>query len=83
MTQVIDSALVGYEKPDPRIFAAALERTGADPDRTLHIGDLYHADVVGARTAGIHALLLDPYGDWTLDVYDDGVSRGTVDVTVP
>jgi putative hydrolase of the HAD superfamily len=67
MTHVIDSALVGYEKPDARIFAAALERAGADANRTLHIGDLYHADVLGARGAGIRALLLDPYGDWTLD----------------
>ncbi len=66
-TLVIDSALVGFEKPDPRIFAAALERAGADPNRTLHIGDLYHADVLGARAAGIRGLLLDPYGDWTLD----------------
>jgi HAD superfamily hydrolase (TIGR01509 family) len=67
MTLVIDSALVGFEKPDPRIFAAALERSGADATRTLHIGDLYHADVLGARGAGIRGLLLDPYGDWTLD----------------
>ena len=67
MTHVVDSALVGYEKPDPRIFTAAVERAGADPARTLHIGDLYHADVLGARSAGIRALLLDPYGDWTLD----------------
>jgi HAD superfamily hydrolase (TIGR01509 family) len=67
MSLVVDSALVGFEKPDPRIFAAALERTGADAARTLHIGDLYHADVLGARGAGVRALLLDPYGDWTLD----------------
>lgn len=70
MTHVIDSALVGYEKPDPRIFAAAVERSGADPARVLHIGDLYHADVLGARSAGIKALMLDPYGDWTLDDVD-------------
>ena len=61
---VVDSALVGYEKPDPRIFEHALRLTGARADRTLHVGDLYHADVSGARSAGIHALLLDPYGDW-------------------
>ena len=61
---VIDSAEVGVEKPDPRIFDIALARCGADPRRTLHIGDLYHADVAGARGAGLHALLLDPYGDW-------------------
>ena len=64
MDFVIDSAEVGVEKPDPRIFAIALARCGADPRRTLYVGDLYHADVVGARSAGLHALLLDPYGDW-------------------
>ena len=62
---VIDSAIVGYEKPDPRIFEHGLRQTGARPERTLHVGDLYHADVTGARAAGIHAVLLDPYGDWT------------------
>jgi len=62
---VVDSAVVGYEKPDPRIFEHALSRVGADPATTLHVGDLYDADVVGARGAGLHALLLDPFGDWT------------------
>ncbi len=63
---VIDSALVGYEKPDPRIFTRALELSGAHAARTVHVGDIYHADVLGARAAGIHALLLDPYGDWSI-----------------
>ena len=62
---VIDSAIVGCEKPDRRIFEHALRQSGARPERTLHVGDLYHADVTGARAAGIHALLLDPYDDWT------------------
>jgi putative hydrolase of the HAD superfamily len=61
---VFDSHYVGFEKPDPRIFAHALEVSGADPERTLHVGDMYAADVVGARAAGVHALLLDPFGDW-------------------
>lgn len=61
---VIDSAEVGVEKPDPRIFEIAIDRGGATPQRTLYVGDLYHADVIGARRAGLHALLLDPYGDW-------------------
>ncbi len=67
---VVDSAIAGYEKPDPRIFAHALERAGASAERTLHIGDIYHADVLGARGAGIHALLLDPYSDWPIDTLD-------------
>jgi putative hydrolase of the HAD superfamily len=61
---VIDSHVVGFEKPDPRIFHAALAEARAHPERVLHVGDLYAADVVGARAAGLHALLLDPYGDW-------------------
>ena len=61
---VLDSHIVGHEKPDPRIFEKALEICDADPARTVHVGDLYAADVVGARAAGVHAVLLDPFGDW-------------------
>jgi putative hydrolase of the HAD superfamily len=61
---VVDSFVVGVEKPDPRIFGHALARLGADPSRTLHVGDMVYADVVGARRAGIHAVLLDPFSDW-------------------
>jgi putative hydrolase of the HAD superfamily len=61
---VVDSTLVGFSKPDPRIFRHALAASGAHPSRVLHVGDMYHADVVGARQAGLHALLLDPFDDW-------------------
>jgi HAD superfamily hydrolase (TIGR01509 family) len=61
---VVDSARVGYEKPDPRIFQHALRVSGAEPETTLHVGDLYDADVRGARAAGIHPALLDPFDDW-------------------
>jgi len=61
---VFDSHVVGFEKPDPRLFVHALEQTGARPETTLHIGDLYTADVEGGRAAGIHTALVDPYDDW-------------------
>jgi putative hydrolase of the HAD superfamily len=61
---VVDSAVVGAEKPDPAIFRYALDLAGTEPDRTLHVGDLFSVDVLGARAAGLHAVLLDPYGDW-------------------
>ncbi len=61
---LIDSTVVGFEKPDPRIFEVALETIGARAERTVHVGDLYAADVVGARAAGVHAVLLDPWADW-------------------
>lgn len=62
--KIIDSHVVGFEKPDPRLFHHALEISGADPESTVHIGDLYHVDVIGARSAGLYAILLDPFGDW-------------------
>ncbi|MDX2193488.1 MAG: HAD family hydrolase [Gemmatimonadales bacterium] len=59
---VIDSALVGVEKPDPAIFSPALDALGADPATTLYVGDLYEVDVVGARAAGLDVVLVDPLG---------------------
>lgn len=56
---LIDSFEEGVEKPDPRLFQIALSRTGARADRTLHVGDMYHVDVVGARAAGLSAVLFD------------------------
>jgi putative hydrolase of the HAD superfamily len=59
---VVDSGTVGVEKPDPRIFALALERMGAAPEDAVYVGDIYEIDVIGARAAGMRALLLDPLG---------------------
>ena len=59
---LVDSCEEGVEKPDPRLFQIGLERIGGRRETTLHVGDLYHVDVVGARTAGLRAVLLDPHG---------------------
>jgi putative hydrolase of the HAD superfamily len=59
---MLDSHLEGVEKPDPRLFEIALERAGARADSTLHVGDFYWIDVMGARAAGLKAALLDPAG---------------------
>ncbi len=59
---VIDSGLVGVEKPDPRIFQFALDRFGVAPGRALHVGDMYATDVLGARAAGLRVVLVDPHG---------------------
>ena len=59
---VLDSHEHGVEKPDPRFFQLALERSRARAETTVHVGDLYHVDVVGARAAGIHGVLLDEAG---------------------
>ncbi|MEO8500523.1 MAG: HAD hydrolase-like protein, partial [Vicinamibacteria bacterium] len=55
-----DSYVEKVEKPDPRFFEIALERSGSTRATTVHVGDFYEIDVVGARRAGLEAILLDP-----------------------
>jgi putative hydrolase of the HAD superfamily len=55
---VVDSTVVGVAKPDPRIFALALERLGGKPARALYVGDSHDKDVLGARSAGLHTAWL-------------------------
>ncbi len=64
---VIDSGLVGIQKPDPRIFHLACERAGVPPNMAAYVGDLPGVDVLGARRAGLIPVLLDP-GDSFTDV---------------
>ncbi len=59
---LFDSHEEGVEKPDPRLFRIALDRAGARAEATVHVGDLYHIDVVGARAAGLRAVLFDAAG---------------------
>jgi HAD superfamily hydrolase (TIGR01509 family) len=64
--RILDSQEEGFEKPDPRLFEVALTKSGANAASTIHVGDLYEVDVVGARAAGIRGVLLDERG-----LYDD------------
>jgi HAD superfamily hydrolase (TIGR01549 family) len=60
---LLDSHEWGVEKPDPKLFQLALEQTGADAARTVHVGDLYQVDVIGARRANLaDAVLFDVAG---------------------
>ena len=61
---IIDSHVVGVAKPDARIFDHGLIHfEGIDPARIAYIGDSVTMDVGGARAAGLHPILLDPFGD--------------------
>jgi HAD superfamily hydrolase (TIGR01509 family) len=61
---VVDSQIEGVEKPDPRILRIALDRLGVAAARALYVGDIRSVDEVGARAAGMHFVLIDPYGDY-------------------
>lgn len=64
---VLDSHEWGVEKPDRRLFQLALEQSRADASKTVHVGDLYYVDVVGARNAGLRDGVLFDMND----LYDD------------
>jgi putative hydrolase of the HAD superfamily len=56
---VVDSHVVGIEKPDPEIFRIAMERMSVAPENAVYLGDVPAVDVAGARAAGMTAVLLD------------------------
>lgn len=57
-----DSHHCGHEKPDPRIFSAALQSLAVAPEEALYVGDIYSVDYAGAQSCGIQAVLMDPAG---------------------
>jgi HAD superfamily hydrolase (TIGR01549 family) len=59
---ITDSGIVGVEKPRAEIFEAALASMKARAEESLYIGDVYSVDYVGARNAGMEAVLLDVSG---------------------
>ena len=53
----LSAADAGYLKPDKRIFNCALERMGTSPAETVFIGDNPEADIAGALSVGMKAVL--------------------------
>lgn len=64
MRVIVDSHVVGIAKPDPRIFEFALGHfIEFDRPRIAYVGDSVTMDVEGARAAGLHPILVDPFDD--------------------
>lgn len=59
---LVVSEAVGVTKPDPAIFAIALERLGVGASDAVMIGDSWSADIEGACAAGIRAIWYNPLG---------------------
>lgn len=57
---VILSVDVGWRKPHPAIFAAALEELGIEPHHAVFVGDSFEPDYQGPTQAGIRSFLIDP-----------------------
>jgi putative hydrolase of the HAD superfamily len=59
LTVLVTSQEAGAGKPRPEIFRYALERAGVKPAEAIYIGDQYQVDVIGAKGAGMKAILID------------------------
>jgi len=71
---------VGIRKPNPKLFAVAVERSGKKPENCLYIGDHYYNDVLPARSIGMQTCLIHRKGKHDIDV--DGMKQGEIDYEV-
>jgi putative hydrolase of the HAD superfamily len=55
---IVMSGRAGAAKPDPRIFAAALQRLDVGTRESAHVGDSLREDIEGARAAGLRGILV-------------------------
>lgn len=67
--KIIESAVVGVRKPDPKIFLLGVEALGMKPENVLVFGDSYSKDIIPAEKAGCQAVWLKGKG-WTQEEDD-------------
>lgn len=77
---LIISATTRSAKPSPQLYETALQRADAIPDYTLHIGDSYINDVIGARSVGITPILLDRANRFTAHNVDCLLAHSLTDI---
>jgi putative hydrolase of the HAD superfamily len=65
----ITSQDVGFNKPSPQIFQAALKQAKVEPAEAIYVGDQYQIDVVGANGVGMRGILIDRH-DFFGDISD-------------
>jgi HAD superfamily hydrolase (TIGR01549 family) len=46
----------GFSKPHPEVFRQTAHTLDCQPDEMVHVGDLEHSDIVGAKRAGCRAI---------------------------
>ncbi|CCQ93977.1 HAD-superfamily hydrolase, subfamily IA,variant1 family [[Clostridium] ultunense Esp] len=64
------SAELGIQKPDPKIFIEMVKRAQCRPEEVLYVGDNYYDDVAGAKKAGIDTVLINRFGRLGIEEID-------------
>lgn len=61
-SDVIESAVVGVRKPDPKIYQLGVEALGLDAADVTVVGDSYRKDIVPAKSLGCHTVWMKGEG---------------------
>lgn len=62
LSEVVTSYAMGMRKPDVRLWHGQCDRHGVAPEDTVHVGDQWIADILGATNAGCRAIYVDTRG---------------------
>jgi putative hydrolase of the HAD superfamily len=76
----ITSQDVGFNKPQPQIFRAALEQAKVKPEEAIYVGDQYEIDVLGANGVGMRGILIDRH-DFSPEISDSPRLRRLTELT--
>lgn len=74
---IIESAVVGVRKPDPKIFTLGVEALGMQPDEVVVVGDSMDKDIIPASKAGCHTVWFKGEG-WTDDPVDETLAEKVI-----
>ena len=75
---VVESAVVGIRKPDPRIFLLGVEALGLQPEEVTVVGDSVAKDIIPAKAAGCQTIWLRGE-QWTDDAVDLSAADRIID----
>ena len=77
-SQIVESAVVGVRKPDPRIYSLGLEAAACVAEDVVVVGDSYEKDILPAKSLGCHTIWLKGEG-WTKE---ERPNNGAADVII-
>ncbi len=77
---IIESAVVGIRKPDPRIFSLGVKALNLKPEEVVVVGDSFYKDIIPAKKAGCKTVWFKGEG-WTDEQYDESIpDRVIIDI---
>lgn len=71
-SHIVESAVVGIRKPDPRIFKLGVEALGMEAEDTVVVGDSFYKDITPAQKIGCQTVWFKGEG-WTDEQYDESL----------